>query len=221
MKTIIFSDVHLTKKFDKKKYLFLKNIINDADHVIINGDFWDHYITRFDQFVKSEWKRLFPDLKNKGAVYVFGNHDRKKWTNKNVSLFSEIQTEQYEFKNGSNNLIIEHGNKIIPSLDEKRIAKFSIRPINFAAAKTRNALERVGLYVLGNKYFKIEKKANKKLKKHSLKNLKPHEILVCGHTHLAEFDLKNKFINTGLIRHGIGQYIKIENEKIELISQNY
>lgn len=220
MKTIIFSDVHLTKKFDKKKYFFLKKIAEEADHIIINGDFWDHYITKFNTFVNSEWKRLFPILKSKGTVYIFGNHDREKWTDSRVKLFSEKQASLHTLKIDDKKLIVEHGNRMIPSLDEKKIARFSIRPLNYAATKTRNALERAGLYLLGEKYFKLEKKENKKLKKYAEKLL-PHEILVCGHTHLAEFDLKNRFINSGVIRHGIGQYIKIDKNKIELISQKY
>jgi predicted phosphodiesterase len=43
MKTIIFSDTHLTDQFDPELYKALENMIQEADQVIINGDFWDGY----------------------------------------------------------------------------------------------------------------------------------------------------------------------------------
>jgi predicted phosphodiesterase len=221
MKTIIFSDVHLTKKFDPAKFEFLKKTIESVDQIVINGDFWDHYVTKFDTFVKSEWKRLFPMLRSKGTVYINGNHDPKKWTDDRVDLFCRLNVEKYSFKHNSNIFIVEHGNKIIPSIDEKAIARFSIRPISYMAAKTRNGLEKIGYVILGDKFFKIEKKANRKIKKYIQKNLQPNEILVTGHTHLAEFDLENRYINTGLVRHGFGQYVLIDDKQIKLITENY
>ncbi len=53
MKTLIFSDTHLTNKPDPKRMAFLKKIINEADRVIINGDFWDGVFISFDQFLSS------------------------------------------------------------------------------------------------------------------------------------------------------------------------
>ena len=221
MKTIVISDVHLTKKFDKAKFEFLKKTAESVDQIIINGDFWDHYVTSFDTFVKSEWKRLFPILRAKGAIYINGNHDKKKWTDDRVDLFCRLNVEQYRLENNSNSILIEHGNRIIPSIDEKAIARFSVGPINFMAAKTRNALEKIGYVILGDKFFKLEKKANRSIKKYIQKNLKPNEILITGHTHLAEFDPENRFINSGLVRHGFGQYVLIEDNRIRLITENY
>lgn len=221
MKTIIFSDIHLTKKFDKKKFEFLKKTAENADQIIINGDFWDHYVCRFSTFVKSDWKKLFPILRAKNTIYLFGNHDRQSWTDERISLFCRHSANQHIMEFGEKKLIIEHGNRIIPSVDEKAIARFTIRPIRYMAAKTKNALERIGLVILGETFFKTEKRENRKIKKYIQKNLKPHEILITGHTHLAEFDLDNRFINSGLVRHGFGQYVLIENDQIKLITENY
>lgn len=71
MKTLIFSDTHLTKKFDLKKFLFLKRIIESADQVIINGDFWDSWFSDFNGFLKSGWKDLFHSLKEKETIYIY------------------------------------------------------------------------------------------------------------------------------------------------------
>jgi len=68
MKILIFSDTHLTSKFDQEKFDFLKKIVNSSDRVIINGDFWDSWFTNFDDFVKSRWNKLFPLLKKKNTM---------------------------------------------------------------------------------------------------------------------------------------------------------
>ena len=70
MKTLIFSDTHLKTKFEQKKFNFLSNIIDDADAIIIAGDFWDGYYCSFDEFVNSEWSALFPLLKEKKAINI-------------------------------------------------------------------------------------------------------------------------------------------------------
>ncbi|KUK82735.1 MAG: Metallo-dependent phosphatase, partial [Microgenomates bacterium 39_6] len=87
MKTLIFSDTHLTDRLDPKKMAFLKKIINKADQVIINGDFWDGAFISFDQFLSSPWQELFSLLKKKQTIYIYGNHDKKERCGKGVSLF--------------------------------------------------------------------------------------------------------------------------------------
>ena len=109
MKILVISDLHLTTRFDQKKCEFLEKLISRADKVIINGDFWSYYSCTFGEFVRSEWKALFPLLREKQAVYIYGNHDFRKWTNKRVHLFSVRQAEKYEYRYEKNKIIIEHG----------------------------------------------------------------------------------------------------------------
>jgi len=71
MKILVFSDTHLTDRFDQGKFRFLQKIINFSDQVIINGDFWDSWFTNFDDFVNSEWRKLFPILLKKRAIYIW------------------------------------------------------------------------------------------------------------------------------------------------------
>jgi predicted phosphodiesterase len=92
MKILVISDVHLDNAFEKPKYRFLKKIIRRADRVIINGDFWDGYLVKFQQFIQSPWKSLFPLLKSKKTIYIYGNHDKKILSDKHTALFSDIQT---------------------------------------------------------------------------------------------------------------------------------
>jgi len=55
MKTLIFADTHLTEKFDVKLFDYIAPLALKADQIIINGDFWDSYLTSFDQFMSSSW----------------------------------------------------------------------------------------------------------------------------------------------------------------------
>jgi len=62
MNILVFSDTHLYLPFDQKKFNFLKKIISESGQVIINGDFFDGYMNKFDEFCKSSWNKLFPLL---------------------------------------------------------------------------------------------------------------------------------------------------------------
>src|SRR5689334_5828739 len=93
MKLLIFSDSHLSARFDEAKYNYLRWIITHADKVVINGDFWDRDLTTFDQFVNSDWRKLFPLLLSKATTYIYGNHDWKGYCDERVNLFSTSQTQ--------------------------------------------------------------------------------------------------------------------------------
>ncbi len=66
---LIFSDTHLTTKYDRKKFELLSKLIGSSDRVIINGDFYEGYVINFGQFIASPWRNLFPLLKEKKAIY--------------------------------------------------------------------------------------------------------------------------------------------------------
>lgn len=208
MKILVFSDSHLKIPFEPKKYEFLVSIISQADHVIINGDFWDGYFLTFDQFINSPWKQLFPLLKEKKTVYVYGNHDSSAFTDSRVNLFSDIQTMRHELENGGKTFIFEHGNRLYRTPDEriksKKVLKFN--------SNLMNTLEKRIIRRLGPKnLMKLLKGKNNSIKKKLAKELKPHEYFVCGHTHCAEYDPEKRFVNSGFIKHGIAQYLFIEN----------
>ncbi|HRN71089.1 MAG TPA: metallophosphoesterase family protein [Candidatus Woesebacteria bacterium] len=207
MNILVFSDTHLNLPFEEKKFNFLKDLINKSDKVIINGDFWEGYFISFKQFLDSPWKNLFHLLKQKQAVYIFGNHDRERFSTEEISAFSTIQTNKYSLKFQDKTYIFEHGNRIVP-LENGDVA-VSGKPnimtqiadqIEKYIIKTGGALYQKGLYHY-----------NKQIKEKIRLELKYNEIFVCGHTHCAEVDEKNKFINTGIIKHGLAQYMFITN----------
>lgn len=216
MRYLVFSDSHLSNKFEQNKFNFLKKITSSADRVIINGDFWEGYNCTFNQFINSSWKKLFPLLKKKKTVYLYGNHDKKKFSNKNTLLFSDIQTMKYKLQSGDKTFYIEHGDRLMPLLDAP-FQKYPVYLNNFM-----DAVEGLMFRIFGKIHlFIFCRLLNKKIKKLIFGKFTNNEYLVCGHTNFAEIDLKNNFINSGFIKHGIGQYLIIEDGKISLHEERY
>lgn len=217
MKILIFSDTHFHRNLEPKKLKFLKKIVESVDKVIIAGDFWEARLMNFDEFIESPWKELFPFLKKKGAVYVYGNHDRKHLSDKNTSLFSDLQTEQYKFKWRNKTIVVEHGNRFAEKLNKITSTNFGRFLItNKITIKLIHTLvEKMMVRTFGNFFLqKAYGRFNREIKKGIKNEFKSEEIYICGHTHLADFDLKNNYVNTGIIRHGLAQYIIIDQEKI-------
>ena len=204
MKIVVFSDTHLGLPFEEKKFNFLATIIQNSDQVIINGDFWEGHLIAFNDFVESPWKDLFPLLKEKNTIYIHGNHDKQELTDERSALFSNTQTDRYILKLKDKSLILEHGD---------RLAFLPKRPKFFT--RRAMAIEKMMIRKAGDKIHKIiGGKLNRKIKKALKLELGENEIYICGHTHYAEIDKNSQFINSGIIRHGIAQYLLIENDRI-------
>lgn len=218
MRYLVFSDSHLTEQFDPKKLTVLKQAITDADRVIINGDFWDGFSTTFDEFVSSKWKdTLFPLLKKKKAVYIYGNHDQREYADKRTSLFCAEEGPHYDIQSGDKFFHFEHGNRLVPLFDEW--FKTRIPP---SLNNAYEAVEGFMVRIFGNRYMqtmygKFNKLAVGKLKHE--KGLKGYFVM--GHTHLKALDHMTKFINTGFIKHGLAQYIYIEDGTITQVEKKY
>lgn len=218
MKMLVFSDTHLGPSFDEKKFNFLNNLFEKADKIIINGDLWEGYVMSFEKFVQSPWKHLFPILKKKMAVYLYGNHDKKLQTDRRVSLFSAEQRNKYVYKPNGTAYVIEHGNRLWNAGDEgkKRNAFFE------SATTVVGAIEYFTTRKIGKKAVRfILQRFNNVIKGKVARELRKNEVFICGHTHLAEYDKKNRFINTGIIRHGLAQYLIIEDGKIKIHEEWY
>lgn len=219
MKTLIFSDLHLTDQFESKKYQLLKQIIEDSDQVIINGDFWDGYLTTFERFVNSPWKKLFPLFKSKETIYIYGNHDKEVLANKDIQLFSSLQTNKYSLTISGKRFLIQHGDNIHPALDSRlgltKVPVFIMKPIHIGY--------KYFFRKFGKSFLKmVFSKSNKRIKKQIDKIVREDEILICGHTHYAEIDLKHRYVNSGIFHFGLAQYLIIDHTgKIELHEQWY
>jgi predicted phosphodiesterase len=218
MKTLIISDLHLTTQFDPKKFMFLQEIIESADQVIINGDFWEGLLLQFNDFVNSDWRKLFPLLKAKKTIYIYGNHDKKYLCDDRVNLFSVEQKNYHRLQIGNLVFVIVHGHQFNPFFNRL------LHPIKLPQffLKVLMAQERWLVTTFKNSYIQFHYRLyNKEIKAKINSNLRKNEILVCAHTHAAELDTDNKYINTGLIDHGLAQYLMIDDEEIQLHSVHY
>lgn len=213
MKILVFSDTHLTAVFDEKKYNFLKKIIQEADQVIINGDFWDGFLTSFDKFINSPWKQLFPLLKEKQAVYIYGNHDHAKYADGRVNLFSVFQTQQYAFSTKNSTYLLEHGHTSFTLM--AGVPPLLLKIITRSSHLVEGFLTR--LWGRSTRFFGA--RLNRRLKKRA--RTRSNHTSIFGHTHYAEYDVKNNFINTGYIKHGLAQYLIIDDHHIVAKEEKY
>jgi len=215
MNILVISDTHLSIPFEEKKFRFLSALINKYDQVIINGDFWEGFVISYDKFVLSPWKSLFPLLKKKNSIYIFGNHDLEKFGNGSFDAFSVKQTNGYRAQVNGHSFVFEHGHRLLPldvGGDSKKLSR---------STKYMDKVEKYMIKGFGAKYQKLLKSYNKKIKKKLVSELKESEYYVCGHTHCAEIDHKNRFINTGVIKHGLAQYLVIRNNVAHLKQEKY
>jgi predicted phosphodiesterase len=214
--TIIFSDTHLSAKFDPVRFEYLKRITEPADQVIINGDFWEGYLTTIEKFVDSDWNKLFPLLLERNTFYIYGNHDKEKFNGVPTSQFSVGQGYEYRVRVGNQVLRIEHGNRIIPDYDDQ-----DWYPRSKLIGAIRDRAFRVAVNWKGKQVLRRFHKMNDRIKAWGKINLAENEILVCGHTHQSEFNLGEKFIDLGFIDLGYASYLKVIDDRIELVEDKY
>ena len=212
MKTLVFSDTHLETVVEEKKYRFLETLIKQADQVIINGDFWDGFFITFSEFVDSPYRTLFPLLKKKKTIYLTGNHDSPDLLDARTSLFAEKTVDAYEMKIGDKKFVFQHGHMQIPIFQKK------IPILEKHRRVITRSLDNMEYYIvrhLGKPISRmVQGGLNKTIKKTIKTQINKGDIFICGHTHLAEFNLPEQFVNSGIVNHGLGQYLIIENDKI-------
>ncbi len=156
-------------------------------------------------------------------MYLFGNHDKRNYADNRVLLFSDVQNEIYEFKNDNMKFIVKHGDsKKLKYSFIKNVVQATHMSEKFFTKYCHEKLEHILVKIFGKTILQILfYKYNKVLKNDEAIKLKDHEMLICGHTHAATLDTKNHYANTGIIRHGIGQFITIENGKVKLHEEKY
>ena len=219
MNITVISDTHLTHLgHDTRKFNYLFAVCKEADRVIINGDFWDGYISTFSQFLVSSWNKLFALLKKKKAIYLFGNHDKRTWCDTRVKQFCQHAQQEVKLDFGKYQLHIEHGDRISPKID----AAFPFvqrRPI---FGRLAEGYEQLGLALLGNRFLLLgNSRYNVAMKEYVRKQLSKQTILLCGHSHLPELSMSERFANSGFIRNGYASYLRIENGTISLVRERY
>ena len=216
MNTLVVSDVHLNHRFDEKKYLYLEKLFSSVDRIILNGDFWDGYRTTFEKFLSSPWKKLFPLLKSKNTIYIYGNHDKKVFCDQRISLFSNTQNINYDLTIGNDIYHIEHGHNLYKTIDMLYpISKKILFILN-------NLMQRIEQFLvfLGSPHTFLLKEENSEIKR-KLTQKKFTHWYICGHTHYAEVDEKARFANSGFIQFGHSSYLIIDSLGLSLKTYRY
>jgi predicted phosphodiesterase len=217
MTTLVFSDSHITAKFDPAKYSYLQKIIAPADLVIINGDFWDGYITDFTALLNSQWSTLFKLLQSKETYYVCGNHDAIALSDERTGQFAKSCTADLKLNIDGQNYHFEHGHRIAPTLDLRLPWLIQRKWIAATAANLEHAATRV----FGQRYFIVNSPRNTDMKKWQNTNLPTDQIMVCGHSHWPEFNELVRYFNSGYIRHHYAHHLLITNGQRRLIHGRY
>lgn len=222
MKTLVFSDTHFTNEFDQKKFNKLANLINEADRVIIDGDFWEGLIVTFDEFLNSEWRKLFPMLKAKKAVYVYGNHDDQRLSDERVYEFCDNAVSNYEFLTNKHNYFFTHGHQYLfprhkeDHINEKGEVPFSKKWNAIIGTKIQKIL--FGLF--GPNIFP---KSFNEMTLEERKAIAPMDyLLVCGHSHTPQYKPEFNFIDIGFFNYGWANYMLIDDKgDFEFKSEKY
>ena len=228
--TIILSDLHLGEKVNKQRKQAFLEAFRNYDRVILNGDFlddfWDYSKTR-----ESGWSPIFEILKSKEVIYIFGNHDRDSIElRKETKDFINSYHEEYVLPVGEKELVIQHGHHIYPRPDGilysspqtilGKLSKWFVKSIwqilYPIVLITRFFIEKYPktLAYLQRSFVKPQ---NERMKRYAKQNLKPHQILVCGHSHFAEFAPEKQFINEGANSYNRIEYLSIREGKMKLV----
>jgi predicted phosphodiesterase len=217
MKILVFSDTHLTDKFDKELYDYIAKLVKSADQVIINGDFWDAYLTTFNKFLESDWKKLFPLLKKKNTIYIFGNHDKEKFMDSRYNLFSDIQDTYHEFKSGEREFYITHGHLIVPTYD----SFFLFKNPSFVRYMYRLFIFLVSRFIVLTKLFVFfeHKKNIQQLQrmKQFTDSKHTNQFFIFGHSHIPDLRISEHFISLGKLQSDVKHHCMIEDGYVDLI----
>lgn len=215
MKYLVFSDTHFTERFDQRQFDCLINAISNVDKVIINGDFWDGYMTTFDKFLASEWNKLFPILRSKDSIYLHGNHDKKVLADERVSLFSAEQGDEFEFALGKQKVFIQHGNKLAPTLEDMHPKLFNNKLTYYLGDR----FTKYGVFFGKRNFLKLYSILNRKMiKKWSF--MKPHNILITGHSHYQETNPDQGYYNSGMTCRYFVEYTVIDTASQRITNQH-
>ncbi len=211
MKTLIFSDTHLSHHFDPAQCALLQKEIEKADRVIINGDFFDSYLTTFDKFVKSPWSALFPLLKKRQTIYLTGNHDMPSSFDDRWQLFADQVAQHVDVHAGDTTYHIEHGHLYAFSFE---VAHPHLSRLGMKLYPLLDSLEHkaniFSHYYL--EYLREKHRANdRELMDFSKKNLRKGRWHVFGHSHTQRKDDESQYLNSGMFRYGFANWITIDD----------
>lgn len=224
MRTLVFSDTHLSTKFDRRLFDALTDLISKSEGVIINGDFWEGLAIKFDDFLRSEWRHLFPLLKQKKAIYIYGNHDHQIYSDERVYRFCSKAVTEYCLETPSCKYVFKHGHEFL-------FPKHSDKCLRKPAGETRTCWRKfrlkiaeiaqsVGFGLFGPKVLPAF--INHMSSEIRAVAAEKDSVLVCGHTHRPYHNKELNFVDIGFFSYGWANYMEIdESGEFNLISRRY
>ena len=186
--------------------------------MIIAGDFWDIWHTSFDRFLSSEWSRLFPLLRKKQAIYLWGNHDPAEFMDSRVKRFCLQLARECVIHAEGHSWTVTHGDvftttneRMFRVTHEHELAKTILRIWERMESFVARLFGRNGLVVFDRKYDVQVRNAVRRSGRR----------YITGHTHVFRTLPETGFINTGFVRHGLGQTIEIRDGVFHFSSEWY
>lgn len=222
MKVLVFSDTHLSTEFDGQLFDYISNLINSVDQVIINGDFWDWYLCSFDDFVNSEWQQLFPLLKAKNTIYLYGNHDPEAASDERVSLFSVKQGYSHRVQLDTGlEYHIEHGHRITPEFDATHPRLTKVLGFLYPRYLLLNQRQtRMGKISRKMRWRRCQRMLGEVRAYLRQKNDFP--LMVCGHIHDQSDERQSSgFVCTGPFWQGVARYAIIDDHNLFVQEEPY
>jgi UDP-2,3-diacylglucosamine pyrophosphatase LpxH len=215
-KYLIISDIHLGDKDCKAEILLKVLKQNKAKTIIIAGDLFDHH--NLHRLNKTHWKvlsKLRKLSKKCKIIYLIGNHCFLKAEFMSILLGFNCKDEHIiELKDQK--LLVVHGDIFdIYFTKYKWITNFIIKLYYLVRHYTPFADDFFKLFKHHTNDF-VEKSGD--VKKNALKYIEVnnYDKIICGHTHLPEYD--NKYINTGSFCEKQASFVLInKNNQIKLI----
>lgn len=218
MRTVVFSDTHFTNRFNQVQCDYIVKLVESVDKVIINGDFWDGYLTSFDAFLEA-WQPLLAALAQKDTIYILGNHDSTNFTDERARQFAQVVDDEYALVIGKRTYHVTHGHHHSREFDVKhpRLTKFFgwMYPL-YPVARSAPI---VGGW-LNNLDNQVKKQLELELLGFARAHYTPNHWQVFGHSHLPLELPSAGYLNPGSFTLTTARYIVIEDSGHQLVAEH-
>lgn len=218
MRTLIFSDTHLTDQFDQLQCDYIVKLVKSVDKVIINGDFWDGYLTTFDAFLAT-WQPLLRVLAKHNVLYILGNHDNAVLTDERSQKFATVLDGEHIFTAGSTTYRVAHGHQQSCEFDARHPQLTKYFGWFYPFIPTILNLPYCGTW-LRARNERTKRKLEYELMQFAESNAQDHVVYVFGHSHLMADNSTIHYLNPGCFTPSIARFLIINEDGHQLFSES-
>ncbi len=217
MRTLVFSDLHLTHEFNRTQCDYIANQIKKVDQVVINGDFWDSYLTTFGAFLDA-WQPLLSVLAEKNTIYVQGNHDLLAAMDERVYAFSRQVVTEYSVVTSAVTYIILHGNTIAQEFDARH-PRLTARLKRFYPAL--GVVAPLPVFGIPIKAWQrhAQQRVDRELRAYVAAQ-DDNSMYVFGHSHIRRDMPESRYLNPGAWSLDIARFLVISQMGYELVQDD-